>query len=216
LRVVMPYADWQVLAASGALVQHGLLGRSFDLLAGAMLLLGGELLLLAALAQPAVLRLPRMRRWLAALVALVLVSFVPPFSYLPTPLGAYYLVRGYSYDPRKPFVNRFATLGTDPVPLVAARLDQLIGKTGLDPLDAQSPLVRYELVRVVTEPAGSMATVEAQLHYADGSQRSYPIATQQYGASPRVETTGVDRLLAEHRALPGLPAADAASPLRLG
>ena len=205
-----------VLAAAGALVHHGLLGRSFDLLAGALLLFGGEFLLLAALAQPALLRLPRIRRWLAALVALVLVSFVPPFSYLPNPLGVYYFVRGYSYDPRQPFVNRFATLGTSPVPLVAARLEQLIGKTGLDPLDAQSPLVRYELVRVVTQPLGSLATVEAQLHYADGSQRSYLIPTQQYGDSPRVEVTGIDRVLAEHRALPGLPPADGASPLRLG
>jgi len=81
-------------------------------------------------------RRPRMLT--AGLVLLlILTSFVSPLSYVPNPLGTYWLiVGGYRYDPHSPFVNRFATLGTpDPTPFLAEKLDRLLGATGLDPLD---------------------------------------------------------------------------------
>ena len=224
LRNQRPRAGWLLIfmsgllfAMGGSLVLHGPLAHSFDLLAGGMLLLSGELLLVNAAVHPALARLPPAGKAVLLLIGALLVSFVPPFSYLPNPLGAYYLVRGgYRYDPRLPLVNRFATLGADPAPLVAGRLERLIGQTGLDPLDPNAPLVSYELQGVTTTVGGSMAVVEAELHYADGTARRYSIPVTQYGWSPRVELTGVDRLLAEHRPLAGLIPTRSDTSIQLG
>ena len=206
-----------ILSGSGAAILHGRVARSFDLLAGAGLLLSGELLLLNVAAHPAIASLQRRWKMLLFLVATVLVSFVAPFSYLPNPLGAYYLLSGgYQYDPRLPFFNGFATLGPDPAPLVIARLDQLIGQTGLDPLDPDHSLVGYLLRGVTTDVGGSRATVNVDLRYADGAVRRYAIPVTQYGNRPPVNITGIDNLLAQHLPLRDLPPATAMSPVRLG
>ncbi len=90
----------------------------------------------------------------AGLGLLLLASFVSPFSYLPNPLGLYYLVfGGYRYDPRSPFVDRFATLATpDSTPTLTPQLERLLGLTGLDPLDPERPLAGYR-VRAIVTPA---------------------------------------------------------------
>jgi len=224
LRSQRPVAGWLlivlsglILTAGGSLVLHGPLGHSFDLLGGELLLLSGELLLFNAAVHPALARLPWAAKVTLILIGALLISFVPPFSYLPNPLGAYYLVRGgYRYDPRVPLLNGFATLGTDPTPLVRARLDRLIGQTGLDPLDSNAPLVSYGLQSVTTTVGGSMPAVEAELHYADGTARRYSISATQFGWNPRVELTGVDRLLAEHRPITGLIPAQPDTLVQLG
>lgn len=206
-----------VLTAGGALIWHGPLAHSFDLLAGAMVLLSGSLMLLSATTHPVIARRRRAHKALLATVALALVSFVAPFSYLPNPLGMYYLMRGgYRFQPNTWLMNGFATIGTNPAPLVAARLDQLIGQTGLDPLDANVPLQSYTLQQVITDAGGGMNYVDAKLQYANGRTQRYRIPITQFGWQPRVEITGIDRLLTEHRALPGLVPAQYGAPVRLG
>lgn len=61
-----------------------------------------------------------------AAIALGLVSFVPPFSYLPNPAGLVWAMLGnYTYDPRLPFANRFVIAG-DPTARLRPLLDRLV------------------------------------------------------------------------------------------
>ncbi len=160
----------------------------------------------------------RPRAAMLGLVLLALVSFVSPFSYLPNPLGLYHLAfGGYRYDPHSPFVNRFATLATpDPTPTLVPKLDRLLGLTGLDPLDPQQPLVGYRVREVVTgqRPWNNADYAEAlvEFRYAGGGSRTYPITVYQYGDYDEAGVrrtgwryTGLDRVFAEHLALPDLP-----------
>ncbi len=170
------------------------------------------------------------RPWVMALgsVLLLLVSFVSPFSYLPNPLGLYHLVSGgYRYDPHSPLVNRFATLATpDPTPTLTPKLQRLIGLTGLDPLDPERPLVGYRVREIVTgqRPWNNADYAEAlvEFRYAGGDARSYGIPVWQYGEyddgvrRTGWRYTGLDRLFADHLALPDLPLAAADAELRPG
>lgn len=154
-------------------------------------------------------------------VALALITFLPPFSYLPNPAGILWGIVGYSYDPRLPFVNRFL-VAEDPTPALRATLDALRGQTGLDPLDPVQPLAGYEFsgVSLGTLPYGRV-TVTTRLTYTDGSQRTYAIPAGRpyqdvsgyYQGDWRYD--GLGRLRTEHRAFPGLPFADATTPLHL-
>lgn len=85
--------------------------------------LAGELLLIPLALYGPTIRLSRTARALVVAATLLLVSCVTPFSALPNPLGAYYLlVGGYTYHPHGLIVNRFATLNDgDPSALVTAR-----------------------------------------------------------------------------------------------
>lgn len=170
------------------------------------------------------------RPWVVVvgLALLALVSFVSPFSYLPNPFGLHYLlVGGYRYDPHSPFVNRFATLMThDPTPALTTKLDRLLGLTGLDPLDPQQPLVGYQVRAIITKRAGwdgvSFTEALVEFRYEGGGVRSYRIPVWQYGEYSDGERrtgwryTGLDRIFAEHLALPYLPLATADSALRPG
>jgi hypothetical protein len=154
-------------------------------------------------------------RRLLVVAALLLVSFVQPFSALPNPLGAYYLYTGgYHYDPRQPFVNRFATARDgELIPLVTARLDQLVGQTGLAPLDPRQPLAGYTVRGVVSGTRYAWGAVTVELRFADGSAQQLDIPA----VNARWATlTGIDRLTAPHLSVPGLPPADARAPLQLG
>lgn len=169
------------------------------------------------------------RRALAAgLLALVLFSFVSPFSYAPNPLGLHYLLRGnYRYDPHSPFVNRFATLGTpDPTSALTAKLDRLLGQTGLDPLDPQQPLVGYRVREITTGRPSWLDTEYAEasveFRYAGGATRIYQIPVWQYNTGFDLSGTkgwrytGLDRLFTDHLALPYLPFATADSAPAVG
>jgi hypothetical protein len=217
-----PGGIWRVLVAAAVLLSGGVRvfyhgEHSFDPPGGLGLLLAGELLLCNAAVNLQVAALPRRGRGLLLAAALLLVSFVAPFSYLPNPLGLAYMLAGsYTYRPDVPLVNGFATLGADPVPLVRERLDRLIGQTGLDPLDPVQPLVGYTLRSVTVRPFGPPATVDVDLRYADGSVHRFAIPATQYGHHPEVVLTGLDRLLAEHRPLGAIPLATDDAPIRLG
>ncbi len=159
----------------------------------------------------------------AALATLLLVSFVAPFSLLPNPVGLYYrLVGGYSYDPRLPFKNSFVIAG-DPAATLRPYLDQLIGERGLAPLDPNSPLARYEIVRVGLHPRQhTVALVTTRFIYADGSSRVYPVPLLRpvvnFGGFWQGAWTadGLQRLRSEHLAFPRQPFATETSPIRLG
>src|SRR6266511_3591709 len=217
-----PGGTWRVLVGAVVLLSGGMRvfyhgEHSLDPPGGLGLLLAGELLLCNAAASPQLAALPRYSRGLLLATALLLISFVAPFSYLPNPLGLAYMLAGsYSYQPGVPLVNGFATLGADPAPLLRERLDRLIGQTGLDPLDPVQPLLGYTLRSVTVHPFGPPATVEAELRYADGSARRYAIPATQYGHNPVVVQTGLDRLFAEHRSLGGIPLTTEGAPIRLG
>lgn len=151
------------------------------------------------------------------LLALTAAGFVSPLSYVPNPVGLYYVISGeYRYNPQSHFVNRFATLGArDPTEKLAPQLDQLLGQTGLDPLDPVQPLAAYRVRQVINRPGG--AVVEFQ--YADGSSRTHTIPvfeqidrTQGRGGW---RYTGLDRVLTRHEQLLNLPPAGAQSPTRL-
>lgn len=158
-----------------------------------------------------------------ALAALLLISFIAPFSLLPNPVGLYYrLAGGYSYDPRLPFKNSFLIAG-DPAATLRPYLDQLIGKRGLAPLDPNSPLARYEIVRVGLHPTqNTVALVTTRFIYADGSSRVYPVPLLRpvvnFGGFWQSAWTedGLQRLRSEHLAFPRQPFATEASPIRLG
>jgi PKD domain len=156
-----------------------------------------------------------------AVIALGLISFVPPFSYLPNPAGLAWAMLGhYAYDPRMPFVNRFVIAG-DPTAMLRPWLDGLVGQTGLDPLDPVQLLARYEFVQVRYPARYGVLQVGTRLTYADGSQRTYNIPLYQSNAIFGFYQSdwlydGLGRLRTEHRELPGTPFADANSPVRLG
>jgi hypothetical protein len=152
----------------------------------------------------------RSRRIGYALVALALISFVPPFSYLPNPVGALASYTGFSYDPRLPFANGFLLAG-DPQETLRPTLDALIGQTGLDPLDARQPLAGYEFVGITSPPRYGQVTVTVRMRYADGSSRDYPIGAgwsfQDVFGFWRSDWRydGLARVRAEHVAYPGIP-----------
>lgn len=156
-----------------------------------------------------------------AVIALGLISFVPPFSYVPNPAGIVWAILGnYTYDPRLPFVNRFIIAG-DPTAQLCPLLDGLIGQTGLDPLDPVQPLARYEFVQVRYPARYGATQVRTRLTYADGSQRTYAIPLYQtiniFGFSQaNWRYDGLGRLRTEHRELPGTPFANASSSIRFG
>jgi len=110
----------------------------------------------------------------AGVLALFLITFVPPFSYAPDPLGMVLSVTGgYRYDPRLPLVNRFL-VATDPTEALRPDLDAMVGRTGPEPLDPASPLARYEFVRVQLYGFHNQrATVTVRLTYEDGSRRTF-------------------------------------------
>lgn len=214
-----PGGIWRVALAAALLFAGGSQvfytgDGSLDLLGGLALLVAVELLLIF-LAINGATALPRTHRRLLVVVALLLISFVQPFSALPNPLGAYYLYQGgYRYDPRQPLVNRFAIVRDgDLIPQVAARLDQLVGQTGLAPLDPRVPLAGYRVRGVVSSTRFAWAAVTVELRFADGSTREVDI--------PAVDArwarlTGIDALTAPHLPVPGLPPADAGAPVVLG
>jgi len=144
-----PGGIWRVLVGAAVLLSAGVRlfyhgEHSLDPAGGLGLLIGGELLLRNVAINAPIAALSRPHRALLFAAALLLVSFVAPFSYLPNPLGLAEMLAGsYTYHPGVPLVNGFAMLGADPAPLVRERLDRLIGQTGLDPLDPVQPLVGY-------------------------------------------------------------------------
>ncbi|NNJ12749.1 hypothetical protein EKD04_020700 [Chloroflexales bacterium ZM16-3] len=215
-----PGGAWRVAVSVAVLLTSGLQllyagDSSLDPLGGMGLLLAGELLLIALVATEPALRLRRIPRAVAIGGALLLVSFVAPFSALPNPLGAYYLFAGgYRYAPHGLLVNRFATLHDgDPSALVTTRLDQLIGQTGLTPLDPHQPLISYTVRGVVSGGLFRTPEVAVDLRFATGE-------TQQV-AIPALDTswgglTSLDDLTTPHLPLPGLPPADERTPVQFG
>lgn len=157
-----------------------------------------------------------------AAVALLLVTYVPPLSYLPNPVGLWWALRGgYRYDPRLPFVNRMV-IATDPTERLRPLLDGLIGHTGLDPLDPVEPLAAHEFLRVWDRPPNGVGdvTVATRMVYADGSARVYEIPLSQPNAplyKGRWVYDGLGRLRTDHRDV-GLTMALASphAPIRLG
>ena len=160
------------------------------------------------------------RRLLVFLAALFLVSFVSPFSYLPNPLGVYYLVAGgYSYDPRMPLLaNGFALLRGDVNAALRAKLDGLIGSTGLDPLDPNAPLKSYEIEEITYGPGGRWAHGTVRMTYSDDASRGYRIPVYQIATNRPGgwAYTGLDRYYAPHQELANLPLAGTDSPVQLG
>jgi Tol biopolymer transport system component len=152
---------------------------------------------------------------------LLLITFVAPFSYLPNPLGLYYLINGgYRYNPYSIFVNRFATRYSDPTESISTKLNKLLGATGLDPLDATYPLVAYTIEEITTRPKGIHGvTAKVALRYADGTLRSYIIPIYKEGrhfqAPIRWVSPNLDRLLAPHQQLPHLPILNNQAPLKI-
>jgi len=155
--------------------------------------------------------------------ALLLTSFVPPFSLLPNPAGLYWRVAGgYYYDPRLPFKNNFLIAG-DPVNTLRPYLDQLIGLKGLTPLDPNSALERYEIVRVGLHPVHNNVTlVNVRFVYANGTSRVYPVPL----LVPVVNVMGLwqagwlddglQRLRSVHLDFPNQPFAREGDPITLG
>jgi len=155
----------------------------------------------------------------------LIVTCLPPLSYAPNVVGLYDIIQGnYTYDPSSPWTNHFAATwqSPDPRPVLAKTLDQLIGKTGLDPLDAAHPLVSYRVERVfpLTDKSGLVAQIEFQ--YSDHSTRMYrylvsgrEVCRPECGAGGWMYTD-LDAFRAEHKALPGLTPVDATSPITLG
>lgn len=144
----------------------------------------------------------------ASLLFLFLITFVPPFSYAPDPLGVILAVTGgYRYDPRLPLANRFLVAG-DPTATLRPFLDGLVGQTGLDPLDPAAPLARYEFVKVVRRQY--QTDVHVRFAYSDGAERTYSVPLSHpsslfgfYAHDWRYD--GLGRLRTEHRALPPVP-----------
>ena len=168
------------------------------------------------------------RSWVATLAgalaaSALLVCFVPPFSVLPNPAGlAWRAAGGYSYDPRLPFKNDFLILGRPDAEL-RPRLDRLVGKVGLSPLDPVQPMVHYEILRVGLHPRhNSVALVTTRFDYADGSSRTYPVPLAH--ASLDVfgfwlsywRDDGLGRLFSDHLVVGQIPFASAGTPIRLG
>lgn len=211
---------WWIVSAVTLMLAVGLAqlyggGSSYDALAGLGLLIPSELLLIYLAVHAAELHLPRLPRAALVALALLLVSFVAPLSALPNPLGALYIVAGgHRYAPGSPLVNRFATmLDGDPAAPVRRRLDELIGETGLSPLDPQRPLVGYELRGITSGTLSSAPVVRVALRYAGGEVREVEIAAYN---GPGGDRTGIDSLTAQHLSIPVLPPAGPDAPLTLG
>lgn len=159
----------------------------------------------------------------AGVAALLLISFVPPFSLAPNPLGLYWRVAGgYEYDPRLPFKNNFLIVDS-PEATLRPRLDALIGRTGLSPLDPNQPLASYEFLRVGLHPQmPTVALVTTRFVYADGSSRIYPVPLLRpvlglAGFWQAAWTAdGLQRLRSEHLDFPGQPFAPPEATVRLG
>ncbi len=154
-----------------------------------------------------------------ALLGLLLITLVPPFSYVPDPMGLVWAqVGGHRYDPRLPFVNRFVISG-DPTATLRPYLDGLVGQTGLDPLDPVQPLAHYAFEGVRT---GRFATaVRVRMTYADDSTRIYDIPVYQPDTLFGFYQSGwwydgLARLRAEHRELGGIPLAAGDTAVQLG
>jgi len=188
---------------------------AIDRLYGALSMAAGQGLLLSAAVRSPLAQLPARFLVILAAAVVLLISFVAPFSALPNPLGLYYLVAGgYRYDPRTPLYNVFvASLDGDPIPLATARLDALIGATGLDPLDPQFSLIGYTIRSMTSGAYTGNPVVDVDLSYANGATRSVhiPVIDQRSWRQ-----TGIDRLTTEHRPLPGLLPADELAPFQLG
>ena len=185
--------------------------------------LGGSLLLVGGL----FVLSRRGSRWLAVagggLAALALITYLPPLSAAPNPLGLYWrLAGGYSYDPQLPFKNQFVIAGR-PEAQLAPHLNELIGEVGLSPLDPVQPLTDYEILRVGLHPTHKdVALVTTRFIYADGTSRIYPAPMLEPAAGwnglwlAGWMEDGLERLRSDHLALPGQPFAKADSPIRLG
>lgn len=168
----------------------------------------------------------RNARWrLGFALFYLVVTCLPPLSYAPNVVGLYDIIQGnYTYDPSSPWTNHFAATwrSPDPRPVLAKTLDQLIGKTGLDPLDPVHPLASYRVERVfpLTDKSGLIAQIAFQ--YSDHSTRTYrylvsgrEVCRPECGAGGWMYTD-IDAFRAEHKALPGLTPVNAMSPLTLG
>ncbi len=159
---------------------------------GKWVIWGGSLVALAAGAGAVGRCRPRRRRWGRAALLLILVTYIPPFSFLPNPLGLLWtLAGGYTYDTRLPFVNPFVMLD-DPTRTLAARLETLIGRTGLDPLDPHAPLIGYAFT-TVTLATRAQTQVHTEMIYADGTQRWYDLPV--YGSRPIYRSYGTSSWL---------------------
>lgn len=177
--------------------------------------LGWLLLLTATGLALIVIAFQRGRRRLLSglLLALLLITFVPPFSYVPDPLGVVLTVAGaYEDDLRLPFANRFLVAG-DPTRPLRPTLDALIGQTGLDPLDPNFALSRYDFLKIRKEAYHT--AVVTRFTYANGEQRSYAIPLRQPSEAFRFydrdwRYDGLGRLRSAHEALPPVPAAGGA------
>ncbi|MCU0491152.1 MAG: hypothetical protein MUD01_06175 [Chloroflexaceae bacterium] len=203
-----------VLLGLGGYLLYGI-NWSVAIVTGACAMIGGQLLLASAAVYYAQVGLS-LRQFLACMAGLLLlVSFVSPFSSLPNPLGLYYIMRGgYYYDPASSLLNRFAILPDGEVtPPVTARLEQLIGKTGLEPLDPHQPLQSYRVLGVLNGGRFNYPQVEVELIYADRASRRYMVPATDGG---NWKQTGLDRLAAPHMPLRDLPPAGADSPVQLG
>jgi hypothetical protein len=140
-------------------------------------ILWGAALLVALAALVALFRVRRVRRWRrlgAAVVLLAVWTYLPPFSFVPNPLGLLWnLAGGYTYWPDLPFGNRFV-IADDPTGTLAGGLETLIGQTGLDPLDPVHPLIGYEFGQV-SQVSRYETLVHTRLIYADGTSRAYDL-----------------------------------------
>jgi hypothetical protein len=166
---------------------------------------------------------PRLATAGGALAAVFLVSYIPPLSAIPNPVGVYWrLAGGYSYDPQLPFKNQFLIAGR-PEAMLRPYLDQLIGEVGLSPLDPGQPLASYQILRVGLHPTHrDVALVTTRFVYADGSSRIYPVPLlePQYGWHglwlSGWREDGLERLRSQHLAFLNQPFATADSPIRIG
>jgi hypothetical protein len=100
---------------------------------------------------------------------------------------------------------------------LATKLNPLVGQTGLDPLDPVQPLARAELVDLMPG-MWSLDLPRVRFTYADGTGRDYVVMlSHKQTLLGGWLYSGVDRVLAPHQELPGLPLVNSASgPLRVG
>lgn len=173
------------------------------------------------------LNLRNRRIVLAAMVFLLLtpLGFIAPLSYVPNPLGLYYLISGgYEYQPDSRAINRFALLGSvDPQAKLIPQLDALLGKTGLDPLDPIQPLASYRIVSILNHPRGlnfESAAATIEFRYADGTALSYQIPVYDrvlpHEDRSRWRFSGLGRPLAINEELPWLPFPTTQTAISLG
>jgi hypothetical protein len=154
----------------------------------------------------------RWRRWGLLGIGLLLITAVPPFSYLPDPLGIVWALRGgYVEDSRLPLANRFV-LRENGSEQLRPYLNGLLGQTGLDPLHPTEPMTGYSFGHTYAHTWGQ-ADVEVVFHYADASSYRYSVPLSHpravwghfYRGDWRYD--GLARLRAEHRPLGDIPLA---------